>query len=59
MTGTFSFMRAPIENVLLRAHEVMPGIEKVLAVFYDERADSPRILLSHRQDEGSRTETIR
>ena len=58
MTGTFSFMVAPIENVLLRAHEVMPGIEKVLAVFYDERADSPRILLSHRQDEGSRTETI-
>lgn len=51
MTGTFSFVAPPVENVLMRAHEVMPGIEKVLAVFYDDRRQQNRILISNKENQ--------
>jgi len=50
MTETFSFVGPPVENVLMRAHEVMPGIEKVLAVFYDDRRQQSRILISNKEN---------
>lgn len=52
MRKTFSFTGSPIQSVLERAHETLPGIEKVLAIFYDEQQYNIRALISQKNNQG-------
>ncbi len=58
MSGIFSFLGSPMQNVVKRAHDMLPSIEKVLAVFYDEMKDEQRALIAHRQSDGIKLEEI-
>ncbi len=58
MSGIFSFLGSPMQNVVKRAHDMLPSIEKVLAVFYDEMRDQQRALIAHRQSDGVNLEDI-
>ncbi|MCF8231194.1 MAG: hypothetical protein K9J27_03315 [Bacteroidales bacterium] len=58
MARTFSFAGSPIRNVLERAHDMLPSIEKVLAVYYDDKKDGLRISLAHRASEGVHIEEV-
>lgn len=58
MARTFSFAGSPIRNVLERAHDTLPSIEKVLAVYFDEKKEGLRISLAHRASEGVHIEEI-
>lgn len=58
MAKTFSFAGSPIRNVLERAHNTLPSIEKVLAVYFDEKNELLKISLAHRQAEEVRIEDI-
>ena len=52
MRKTFSFTGSPIQSVLEQAHEAVPGVEKVLAIFFDEQLFSIRALISQRDNQG-------
>lgn len=58
MSGIFSFLGSPMQNVVKRAHDMLPSIEKVLAVFYDDVKAEERALIAHRQDSGINLEEI-
>lgn len=59
MSSTFSFTGSPIRNVLERAHETLPSIEKVLAVYYDAAQQVLKVSMAHRSSAGARIEDIR
>lgn len=58
MPGVFSFLGSPMQNVVKRAHDMLPSIEKVLAVFSDENTGGSRILVAHRESDGVSLEEI-
>lgn len=58
MAKTFSFTGSPIKCVLERSHEMLPSIEKVLAVYVDEKEGTLKISLAHRSSKDIRIEDI-
>ena len=58
MAKTFSFTGSPIRRVLERSHEMLPSIEKVLAVYFDEKEETLKTSLAHRNDKTVTIEDI-
>jgi len=58
MAKTFSFAGSPISNVLERAHDMLPSIEKVLAVYFDEKEAGLKISIAHRNSPDVQIEEV-